>query len=576
MRIIFAIGLLLCPFVFTYAQPGSFIPGYDKEQDDQAADLFPLYETVHSGRELPRTFTAAYPDQQSAIAGSLDPSLYLQPLAGDPALSDTGSHYEYTWNYKVPFAWVGRMVSIYIESVDNPYYVLINGEQAGNNQSSRSPAEFDITALSKEGINSVTIRVEKNPAAAILSAEKGSGRVTGKIFVQSQPRIRVRDFVYRANFTPEEPTLELGIILETRLLNPRSVRIHYNLRDRDGVSVSSGHRDAQVGLKEEDTVRFFLTIKDLKPWTYETPHTYDLTITNQYEGRYTEYVNYHTGFRNLSVSDGYLLTDGHRLPLSFYMMSNVPAEERLREELTKIKKQGYNIIFVPNHPPGEAFYRACDDIGIYICNQADINISISGNSPSTRANTSNDPRWADSYVDRAVTMYGTSSKHPSLAMFSIARASSDGLSSNGYNLYESYLALKAMESERPVIYPESGGDWNSDAIEKLIADEFPQCIGGRMVLETSGRVSSYPDKPYAVMSIDNEGKCRVDNNAMVTALKGEIIYSVKKGSKKVAEGTIPVTLEPGSAGEFVIPVPEAAAGKKLKFEARLSSNIDGF
>ncbi|MCC8035796.1 MAG: hypothetical protein LIO77_07705 [Rikenellaceae bacterium] len=571
MKKILTIGLLLTTFNFIQAQPGSFIPGYDKEQDDEAADLFPPYESVHSGRELPRSFTVVYPDEDSALRGSLEPSLYLQPLTDEPRISDTGTHTEYSWNYKVPFAWVGRMVSLYVGSVDNPYSVTVNGETAGNNQSSRSAAEFDLTALSKEGINTLTIRVEKNPAASVLTANAGSGKITGKVFIQSQPRIRIRDFVYRANFTSDEPTLELGIILKTQMLNPRSVRIHYSLRDRDGTMVSSGYRDARVGLKEEDTVRFFLTVKELRPWTYETPNTYDLTVRNQYEGRYTEYVNYHTGFRDLRMSEGDLYTNGYRLPLSWYMPRDIPAKENLRDYLTGIKNNGYNILVVPHHPLDEDFYRACDDVGIYVCNQADIDTSASGSSRASDGNPSNDPRWAASYVDRAVTMYGSSAHHPSVALFSIARNSS-----NGYNLYKSYLALKAMETARPVVYPEAGGEWNSDAIVQLIADEFPQSIGGRMILKNATRSIVYPQKPYAVTSLDNNGKCRVENNSFVTTLRGKIEYTVKKGSRKIAEGAIPVVLDPGTSGDFIIPVPESTAGKKLKYESRLVSNFDGF
>ena len=35
-------------------------------------------------------------------------------------------------------------------------------------------------------------------------------------------------------------------------------------------------------------------------------------------------------------------------------------------------------------------------------------------------------------------------------------------SSNGINLYEAYLRLKALERRRPVLYIEAAGEWNSD------------------------------------------------------------------------------------------------------------------
>ncbi len=565
------------PIIFTFlffvfnsqAQPNIFIPGYDKEIDDEAMELFSPYETVHSGRELPRTFTVPYPDEQSARDGSLSPSLYLQPMDETPEKNDTGDHIEYSWKYKVPFAWVGRMVSVYIGSVDNPYSVLVNGQLAGNNQSSRSAAEFDITALSEEGVNTLTIRVEKNPAARVLSAATGTGKITGKVLVKSQPRIRVRDYVYELNLNGEDPVLQLGIILKTQYLNPRSVRLHYSLRDRSGTTVASGHRDAEVGLKEEDTVRFLLTVKDFKPWSYETPHIYDLTIKNQYEGRYTEYVNHKTGFRNFEVRDGELYTNGYPLPLACYEITAIPEPQQMATFLSGIKTQRYNTVAIPHYPLPDEFYRLCDSIGLYVVNQADIYTGTGGDSRSGASKLSNDPRWTASFIDRAVTMYGTSATHPSLLMFSIARGSS-----NGYPLYKSYLALKAMEQDRPVIYPGSGGQWNTDGVTREFADRFPNSVVGRIILEEPLPLADMPSNPYTFVLSPNNGDISLNNSSKVTRLKGRIDYTVKRGRKVVSQGSIPVDVEPDHSIDLTIPVPEAEAAKKLKFEAVLVSNFD--
>lgn len=546
-----------------------FIPGYDKEPDDEPVVLFTPYETVFSGREMPRSFTVGYPDEASALEGGTAPSLYIQPMEDAPQVTDGGQYHEYTWTYKMPFAWVGRLVMLYIESADNAYTVYINGEQAGINESARSAAEFDITALSREGLNSLSVRVEKNPASAVLTATPGTGTITGKVLVHSQPRIRVRDYVAQANFSAEEPTLQLGIILKTHMLNARMVRIHYSLTDRNGLTVASGHRDAEVGLKEEDTVRFFTPARDLLPWTYETPHLYDLVIKNQYEGRYTEYVHYKVGFRNLSVSNGQLNTDGYRLPLAIYEMTRVPETGALPETLSGIRANGYNMVLAGSYPHSERFYTLCDSLGLYVCVQADINTSAAGESRGQGGNPSNDPRWAVSFIDRALTMHATSANHPSAAMFSIARSSA-----NGFNLYESNLALKEREKMRPVIYPESGGEWNSDAVTADFAARYPASVEGRLVMDIGRAATVYPNQPYAMMEVAPNGTCTVTNNALVTRLRGTVTYVIKKGMKKVGEGTMPVTVEPGQGVELRIPVPEGS--KKLKFEARLESNFDGF
>lgn len=37
-------------------------------------------------------------------------------------------------------------------------------------------------------------------------------------------------------------------------------------------------------------------------------------------------------------------------------------------------------------------------------------------------------------------------------------------SANGINLYESYLNMKRFDDSRPFIYPDGGGEWNSDKL----------------------------------------------------------------------------------------------------------------
>ena len=37
-------------------------------------------------------------------------------------------------------------------------------------------------------------------------------------------------------------------------------------------------------------------------------------------------------------------------------------------------------------------------------------------------------------------------------------------SANGINLYESYLQMKRTGDPRPFVYPDAGGEWNSDAL----------------------------------------------------------------------------------------------------------------
>jgi beta-galactosidase len=54
-------------------------------------------------------------------------------------------------------------------------------------------------------------------------------------------------------------------------------------------------------------------------------------------------------------------------------------------------------------------------------------------------------------------MFYTTRRHPSVIAYFLADKSANGIA-----LYESYIALKAVAGDRPVIYLDGGKEWNSD------------------------------------------------------------------------------------------------------------------
>ena len=54
-------------------------------------------------------------------------------------------------------------------------------------------------------------------------------------------------------------------------------------------------------------------------------------------------------------------------------------------------------------------------------------------------------------------MIHTTKRHPSVVAYYLADDSANGIA-----LYEAYLAAKAISGDRPVIYDDGGGEWNTD------------------------------------------------------------------------------------------------------------------
>lgn len=544
------------------------IPGYDDLFPKEDTLYFAPAEAVHEGRERPRTETISYDSEAASIERGHDESLYFQPLNAKLKAEQGDGGTIFASPFKIPFSWAERLPLVHVSGASGPYEVYVNGEKVGYNQSGRTPADFDIRSYVQEGMNELAIKVLEKSPASILSAENKKPAVTGEVYVLSQPKVRIYDYVADVNFENNNATVQLGVILQTHLLNPRSVRMYYKLLDPDGAEVALGHREATMEEKESDTVRFFLAIDNVRPWNHETPDLYTLLVKTQYEGRYSEYVSYKIGLRTISMYEDKILVNGYEVPLSIYEYGERLDQTATENRLKGLKAEGYNMVKLKDYPQLPYFYDLCDKIGIYVCDQADINTSSAGDSRQTGGNPSNDPAWENSFVDRAMSMYYNSRTHPSVIMFSLAQNSS-----NGYNLYKSYEALKKVEHERPIIYMDGGAEWNTDIVSRKAAYEYKDAVAGRMVLDLKksdiAQTSIQPE-----MRTDGKGEYTIKNNASISPLRGKLVYTVKQGSKKVAEGALPISVAPGETASYKIPVETANPKKKCKYDVKLVSNMN--
>jgi beta-galactosidase len=313
--------------------------------------------------------------------------------------------------------------------------------------------------------------------------------------------------------------------MKSHQLNAKNYTVYYELISPTGKIVSEGKKDALLDMRREDTVRFFANIPDLTPWSHEEPRLYTLFIRTQNEGRFMEYLSFRIGFRQIDMSEGVIRLNG--IPLDIVMENYTPAGDtaRVRREVEEMLARGVNTLRLHGVPPDNRFYELCNERGIYICQTADIDTHSAGNARTVGGNPSNAPEWAEAYRTRTTDMYRLSRNNPSVIMFSLARNSA-----NGYNLYESYLALKDIEKNRPVIYPE-GEEWNNDRVDFAAMSTID---------------NNHTDKRARIIVTDqNEGRFSVANPRRLTPLIGEVSYSITVGRKIVSKGAIPIRISPG-------------------------------
>lgn len=504
------------------------------------------------GKEPARGDVVSHGSRAEAIRGEYHTSQYLQPL-GDWTRSETAEAVTYKTRYKIPFAWIDRQMFLHLGRVSSSFDVVVNGRPAGYSQTGSTPSEFDVTAVSQEGNNDLEIIVYRDPVARRLenNRQPDEPRIAGETYILSQPKMRVRDVFLNNRVEGENGLLEFGVIMKSHQLNVKDYKVYYELLSPRGEVLSEGYKDAVLDMRREDTVRFFANIRGIVPWSHEEPKLYTLLVKTQHEGRFREYLSFRIGFRGIEERGGMVYLNG--TPLRIVMHEFIPTEDRAgtRARVEGLIDQGYNTLKLKGVPSGHWFYAMCDEMGVYVCNQADIDTHQSGLSREVGGNPSNAPEWEGAYLDRVMSMYHSSKNSPSVIMFSLADQSA-----NGYNLYESYLAMKAVEHHRPVIYTD-GGEWNSDRLDTAAMEAIESPAGEEWATVTADDV--------------DKGLFRVHNTRRFTPVYGEAAYKIAVGKKVVSRGSVPLRIQPGSEAGIAIPINNVKEGKRFTVQIEVKT-----
>ena len=364
------------------------------------------------GRDPLRSGIVSCPTAAEAAGATAAASKYLAPLAEWTA-ADGAAEATFT----VPFAWANRRVGLHMPPMSGEYEVYVGGTFAGYNADPGYAADFDITKKVREGRNTVEIRsVSDSPALVLESRDRAVFAAPAGAYVFSRPTMYVRDVAVRTWRTEGAAKAEVGVVVRTGALNPKTSRIHYELRSPDGATMHAGHGDMTLDMRREDTLRFVVAVPDTLLWSAARPVRCRLLLKTQYEGRYGEYLSVPLGFRTAEVCDGRLTVNGE--PVALRAAEVAPA--LCAADIARLRAEGCNLLRFRPGPVPEGLYDLCDSLGIYVVAQAPIDTHRSGDDIRRGGNPSNDPEWLGAYLERTEDAYHAAKRHPSVVAFSPA------------------------------------------------------------------------------------------------------------------------------------------------------------
>ncbi len=387
----------------------------------------------------------------------------------------------YRREFEVPTEWDGRDVFLRLEGAKSGVYVYINGKEVGYSEDSKSPAEFLINDYLQPGRNLLVVKIYRWSTGSYLECQD-FWRISGierDVFLFSQPRTHVRDFnvVSTLDDTYRNGVFRLDVDVESTAAKGGSVGVAYELLDAGRNVVAKGVQPFNAA-EGAGKVSFETTLNDVKTWTSEHPNLYKLLITLTEDGRTTEVIPFNVGFRRFEIKETNQIA-GNGKPYVCFFVNGQPikfkgvnihehdpktghyvTEDLMRKDFELMKLHNINTVRLCHYPQDRRFYELCDEYGIYIDDEANIESHGMYFDISRGKSLGNNPDWLKPHMDRTVNMYERNKNYPSVATWSLGNEAG-----NGYNFYQTYLWLKEREKDgmnRPITYEKAQWEWNTD------------------------------------------------------------------------------------------------------------------
>ena len=424
-----------------------------------------------------------------------------------PLLPEANPVGVYRRDIEIPANWDNRDIYLHIGGAKSGLYVYLNGKEVGYSEDSKNPAEFLINKYLQPGKNVLTLKIFRWSTGSYLECQdfwRMSG-IERDVFLWSQPKASIQDFrvVSTLDDTYTNGIFKLAVDLKNHTQETKNLNVGYELLDAKGNLVTSEANDIWVSPASPQTVSFEYDLKNVAPWSAEHPNLYKLLMTIKEEGKVIEVVPFNVGFRRFEMKQIDQVAENGK-PYTVLLFNGQPVkfkgvnihehnpetghyvtEELMRKDFELMKQNNINAVRLCHYPQDRKFYELCDEYGLYVYDEANIESHGMYYSLKKGGTLGNNPEWLIPHMDRTMNMYERNKNYPSVTFWSLGNEAG-----NGYNFYQTYLYLKDKEinsMNRPVNYERALWEWNTD----MYVPQYPSAEW----LEEIGRKGS--DRPVA-------------------------------------------------------------------------------
>jgi len=375
----------------------------------------------------------------------------------------------YRQPFDIPDNWDGRRVFLHFEAGTNSMYVWINGQKVGYTQNSKSPAEFDITKYIRKGNNLLACELHKYSDGSYLEDQDmwRLGGINRNVYLYSTAQTRILDFFAHPDLdkTYKNGVFSVDVKLKNYTDSPKNQQIEVSILDKNGKTVFSKSNKTAISAQSLAEITLNGNIANPAKWTAETPNLYTMLLTLKDENNNViESTSCKIGFRKVEIIDGQFLVNGKKVFMKGVDLhefntntGNVVTREVMMRNIQLMKELNINAVRTSHYPQAPLWYQLCDEYGIYLVDEANLESHGLGYGPD---NVSNFPEWHAQHMDRIYRLIERDKNHASVITWSLGNEAS-----NGKAFFDMYDWAKKRDTSRPTQYEQAyQRDRNTDII----------------------------------------------------------------------------------------------------------------
>lgn len=358
----------------------------------------------------------------------------------------TGS---YRRTFELPKNWKGKDVYFHVGSATSNLTLWVNGKYVGYSEDSKVAAEFNISKYLKPGKNLIAMQVMRWCDGSYFE-DQDFWRLTGiarEVYLYARPKLHAADIRLNAAL---ENNYQDGVLNYKVSLKGGKTDVAITLCDKDGKQIAQA-TGAQGVIK----------VPKVNAWTAETPYLYKAYITLKNKQGAAEVIPQKVGFRNVEIKNAQLLVNGqpvlvkgadrHEMdPDGGYVVSL----ERMIQDIKIMKQLNINAVRTSHYPCDPRWYDLCDEYGIYITAEANLESHGMGYEEKSLAKF---PEYIVPHIERNEGNVKPLINHPSVIVWSLGNESGYGV-----NFEKAYDWVKACDTTRPAQYERGGYDSKTD------------------------------------------------------------------------------------------------------------------